>query len=201
MEQFFEVMGTGFISLQVLNNKTVKAGDEFFCDYNCGGSSPWFHVLTSDGSQLPLNPSKAPHHFLPFPQCEDQCLGHCTLSYFDICCPAEPPGGAKETSNITHDLASESNEQTSTNEDPGQGVECLVLFRLAFLYLFFGVYPQICFSSQRQMKKRWFMKRVVIVGLIQMDRIGMLLLLLLLSQGGGGATKSTSPYIGISISS
>jgi hypothetical protein len=53
MEQFFEVMSTGFISLQVLNNKTVKAGEEFYCDYN--SSAPWFEVVTSDGSAFPTH--------------------------------------------------------------------------------------------------------------------------------------------------
>jgi hypothetical protein len=45
MEKFFEVMSTGFLSLQVLNSKHIKAGDEFYCDY-MGGT--WFDVITSD---------------------------------------------------------------------------------------------------------------------------------------------------------
>jgi hypothetical protein len=59
MEQFFEVMGTGFISLQVLKHTMVKAGDEFYCDYNFGVTSPWFEVVTSDGSAF-QSKKKAP---------------------------------------------------------------------------------------------------------------------------------------------
>jgi hypothetical protein len=49
MDHFFEVLGRGFLRLQVLAKKKVRVGEEFFCDYNGGTQDAlWFEVKSSD---------------------------------------------------------------------------------------------------------------------------------------------------------
>jgi hypothetical protein len=45
MEEFFHVLQTGFVYLQVSNKRRIKSGDELFCDYH---GDLWFELSTSE---------------------------------------------------------------------------------------------------------------------------------------------------------
>jgi hypothetical protein len=51
MQEFFNIMKSGFIFLQVAPKRKIKAGNELFCSYK---GQLWFDMVTSDMQpQLP----------------------------------------------------------------------------------------------------------------------------------------------------
>jgi hypothetical protein len=54
MEDFYKVLQHGFIYLQVLEKKKIKAGEELFCDYH---GDIWFEMEATDSL---LSSSTAP---------------------------------------------------------------------------------------------------------------------------------------------